>query len=199
MNWLWAPMLNRPARNATATDRPARISGVAWTQVSDSGLNTELTVPSEMATENDFCWNNADTECGLKIAPSKMATQAPDAASQAWAIAWPGLEKKSPQACSTLCVVNAISRPPSTIAMTMARIVRATELPSRTASRMVRLIETFSSGLPSGADSGGAAGVGADSLTWPPSQGPLAAQGPLAWWVRRCPPSAGRALPPARP
>ena len=29
MTWPWAPMLNRPARNASATDRPAKISGVA--------------------------------------------------------------------------------------------------------------------------------------------------------------------------
>ena len=27
--WPWPPMLNRPARNANATARPARISGVA--------------------------------------------------------------------------------------------------------------------------------------------------------------------------
>ena len=27
-NWPWAPMLNSPARNAKATERPVRISGV---------------------------------------------------------------------------------------------------------------------------------------------------------------------------
>ena len=74
MNWLWAPMLNRPARNATATDRPARISGVALTAVSDSGLNTALSAPSCSAVDIDFCWNSADSVCGLKMAPSKMAT-----------------------------------------------------------------------------------------------------------------------------
>ena len=74
MNWLWAPMLNRPARNASATDSPARISGVALTAVSDSGLKTALTVPSCRAVAIDFCWNSAPTVCGLKIEPSKMAT-----------------------------------------------------------------------------------------------------------------------------
>ena len=74
MSWLCAPMLNRPARNATATDRPARISGVAWTNVSDSGLNTALSAPSCSATDIDFCASSALTVCGLKMAPSKMAT-----------------------------------------------------------------------------------------------------------------------------
>ena len=37
MNWPAAPMLNSPARNASATDRPVRISGVASNAVSDSG------------------------------------------------------------------------------------------------------------------------------------------------------------------
>ena len=32
-HWPAAPMLNRPARNAIATDNPVRISGVAWAQV----------------------------------------------------------------------------------------------------------------------------------------------------------------------
>ncbi len=40
MNWLCPPMLNMPAWNGSATARPARISGVAWTAVSDSGSNT---------------------------------------------------------------------------------------------------------------------------------------------------------------
>ena len=74
MNWLWPPMLNRPARNATATDRPVRISGVALTAVSDSGLNTALSAPSCSATDIDFCASSVDSVCGLKMAPSKMAT-----------------------------------------------------------------------------------------------------------------------------
>ncbi len=80
-------MLNRPVWNAIATERPARISGVAKTAVSDSGLNTELIVPSCSATDSDFWWNSEATVCGLKIEPSKMATYAPDAVSQAWAMA----------------------------------------------------------------------------------------------------------------
>ena len=37
IHWLAAPMLNRPARNASATDSPVRISGVACEAVCDSG------------------------------------------------------------------------------------------------------------------------------------------------------------------
>ena len=33
MNWPWPPMLNRPQRNANATARPVRISGVVWISV----------------------------------------------------------------------------------------------------------------------------------------------------------------------
>ena len=39
MIWPWAPMLNRPARKARATPRPAVISGVAMVRVSISGAN----------------------------------------------------------------------------------------------------------------------------------------------------------------
>ena len=42
IHWPAAPMLNRPARKARPTDRPVRISGVALTAVSDSGLNSAL-------------------------------------------------------------------------------------------------------------------------------------------------------------
>ena len=37
IHWPAAPMLNIPARKATATDRPVRMSGVASNAVSDSG------------------------------------------------------------------------------------------------------------------------------------------------------------------
>ena len=40
MNWPCAPMLNIPAWYGNATASPASSSGVACTQVSDSGLNT---------------------------------------------------------------------------------------------------------------------------------------------------------------
>ena len=33
MYWPWPPMLNRPQRNANATARPVRISGVVWISV----------------------------------------------------------------------------------------------------------------------------------------------------------------------
>ena len=42
IHWPAAPMLNRPARKARPTDRPVKISGVALTVVSESGLNTAL-------------------------------------------------------------------------------------------------------------------------------------------------------------
>src|SRR3954454_14502025 len=37
MIWPWPPMLNRPAWNASPTDSPPRISGVALTSVSEVG------------------------------------------------------------------------------------------------------------------------------------------------------------------
>ena len=37
MNWPCAPMLKSPDLNASATDKPVRISGVAVTMVSESG------------------------------------------------------------------------------------------------------------------------------------------------------------------
>ena len=40
MNWPWPPMLNTPVENPRATPVPARISGVAATSVSDSGVNS---------------------------------------------------------------------------------------------------------------------------------------------------------------
>src|SRR2546421_3614926 len=50
---------------------------------------------------------------------------------QAWLMAAPGAEKKLPQACSTVVLVNAFSRPPITMAVKMARKITVTELPSR--------------------------------------------------------------------
>ncbi len=80
-------------------------------------------------------------------------------------MAVPGSEKKLPQACSTAVLVNAISRPPITMAVKMARIVTTTELPSRMASSSARPnngrpgLSPVSSG---GTDGG--AGAGAWSL-----------------------------------
>ena len=47
-SWPSPPMLNRPARNAIATDRPARMSGVAAVRVSEIAL-TEPTEPTSRA------------------------------------------------------------------------------------------------------------------------------------------------------
>ena len=56
-------MLNRPARNASPTERPPRISGVALTRVSEIGPKMPRIVPL-------LAW------LGLKIAPSKRALYA---------------------------------------------------------------------------------------------------------------------------
>ena len=73
MNWLCPPMLNRPAWYGSATASPVRISGVAWTAVSDSGLNTADRNPSWIAVENEACWKSAATVCGLNTDPSNSA------------------------------------------------------------------------------------------------------------------------------
>src|SRR5580693_314461 len=57
------------------------------------------------------------------------------AVSQARLIACHGAEKKSPHAFSTVVVVNAVSRPPMTIAVRMASAVTVTASPSITAKR----------------------------------------------------------------
>ena len=44
MTWPWPPMLNRPARKATATPSAAMISGVATVMVSVSGRMALLNV-----------------------------------------------------------------------------------------------------------------------------------------------------------
>ena len=64
MNWPVAPMLNMPARKASATARPARMSGVALTVVSDRGLKIAAVEPP---------WKAADIVCGLMMAPSNIA------------------------------------------------------------------------------------------------------------------------------
>ena len=58
-------MLNIPARNATATDRPVRMSGVASNAVSDSGKKIAAIEPP---------WKAAETVAGLTIEPSNSAT-----------------------------------------------------------------------------------------------------------------------------
>jgi hypothetical protein len=76
------------------------------------------------------------------------------------------LENRLPQACSTVVLVKAISRPPSTMAVKMARIVTTTELPSSTASSTTRLNGgRLSPLLRSSWGTGAGAGAGACSLT----------------------------------
>ncbi|CAH0327641.1 hypothetical protein SRABI128_06308 [Microbacterium sp. Bi128] len=66
MIWPCAPMLNRPARKARATPRPAVISGVAMVSVSMRGANCPATPFPR----------------GLKTAPWKRATYESVAADQ---------------------------------------------------------------------------------------------------------------------
>jgi hypothetical protein len=56
-------MLNKPARNAIATERPVRINGVALAAVSDSGKKIAAIDPP---------WKAAVTVDGLRIAPSNI-------------------------------------------------------------------------------------------------------------------------------
>ena len=46
---------------------------MAWTAVSDSGLNTADRNPSWIAVENEACWKSAATVCGLNTDPSNSA------------------------------------------------------------------------------------------------------------------------------
>ena len=64
-----------------------------------------------------------------------------------------------------MVLVKAISRPPITIAVTMARIVTTTELPSMMASRIARPNGGRCGAVSAaGAGEDGVAGAGADSL-----------------------------------
>ena len=69
MIWPWPPMLNRPERNASPTDSPARISGVAVTRVSEIGDMISVKLP-------------LDSVEGSKTAPSKSALYASQIDSQ---------------------------------------------------------------------------------------------------------------------
>ena len=132
MNCPVAPMLNRPARKASATARPDRMRGVAFTAVSDSGLKIAAIEPP---------WKAAEIVCGLKMAPSSIAEKAEAATAQAVEKAAPGAENRWLQACSTVGLENAMSSPPMMMAVTIARNVTTAELPSSTALR--REVATF--------------------------------------------------------
>src|SRR6202034_86859 len=62
-HWPAAPMLNNPARNAIATDKPVRMSGVAWAQGDDRGWEIAAIEPP---------WQAALTADRLKMAPSNI-------------------------------------------------------------------------------------------------------------------------------
>src|SRR5262249_3423886 len=82
-------------------------------------------------------WKAAATVCGLRMAPSNIATYAPEAASHASANAFPGSAKNVLHAWSTVGSLNAMSRPPSTTAARMARNVTTVGLPSTIADTIV--------------------------------------------------------------
>ncbi len=78
-------------------------------------------------------WKAAAIVCGLRMAPSNIATYAAEAESHASASALPGAEKNVLHACSTTGSLNAMSKPPSTTAATMARNVTTAGCPHVTA------------------------------------------------------------------
>ena len=85
----------------------------------------------------------------------------PNATSQAAPIAFPGAEKKLPHAVSTVELVNAVSSPPMTVAVTSASTVIVTVF-SWMARRRMSPNERWPSGCSSGSASGG--GVAAGSV-----------------------------------
>src|ERR1700733_15654939 len=111
-----------------------------------------------MAVDSEDCWNSAATVCGLNTDPSNSATYVPAATAQALAIAFPGAEKKSLQACRTASLVNAASSPPRMVAASSASTVTVTVLSwivSRRCSPKVRSRPACGSVPPAG---GGGAG-----------------------------------------
>src|SRR4029077_12806807 len=97
------------------------------------------------------------------IEPSISAEYAAAAASQAALIAAPGFEKNVLHACSTTGSLNAISRPPSTTAAMMARIVTTTGVPSRIARMMAGLTEGAWPAPAGGSPGGGAPPAGGEA------------------------------------
>src|SRR6516165_12020823 len=94
------------------------------------------------------------------------------AVSQALAMAAPGAENRWDHACSTALLVNALSRPPITMAVKIARKVTVTVLPSSTDSRRIwpndlRVVPPASSGLSTMAGPGGACSLIAPLLAVP--------------------------------
>src|SRR5581483_10553184 len=113
-------------------------------------------------------WKAAVTVCGLRMAPSNIATYAAEAESHTCASAFTGSEKNTLHALSTTGSLNAISRPPSTTAATMARKVTTAGLPSVTALMIewLRVAVRRAGGPAAGGCgvSGGAGGTGCSLL-----------------------------------
>ena len=117
------------------------------------------------------------------MAPSNIATYAAEAEFHTCASAFRGSEKNTLHALSTTGSLNAMSRPPSTTAATMARKVTTAGLPSTTASRIEWLsVAVRLAGGPPAVGcgvSGGAGGTGCSPLM-PARQGPVEPARPRA-------------------
>jgi hypothetical protein len=66
--WPWPPMLNRPPRNASATDRPVKTSGAAYVSVSEIGVNA--------ACQEPLPFSHAVTAAGSNTAPRNRSAYA---------------------------------------------------------------------------------------------------------------------------
>src|SRR5258708_38667234 len=66
MNWLVAPQLNSPARNAMAHDRAARIRGVSLDAVPDRRVGPAAAGPPEKPGARHICRQRAAPGPGLK-------------------------------------------------------------------------------------------------------------------------------------
>src|SRR5437763_12824021 len=142
-------------------------------------------------------WNAAATVGGSRLAPSHTATYAADAASHICAKAFTGSEKNTLHALSTAGSLNAMSRPPSTTAATMARKVTTAGLPSTTAATIVWLnVAIRLAGGPPVAGSGVSVGEGGPgcSLLMTAHPGPIDPAGP-----RPVDPARPWPMDPARP
>src|SRR5215831_15539313 len=107
-------------------------------------------------------WNAALTVAGSRMAPSNIAMYAAEAEFHTCASAFTGSEKNTLQALSTTGSLNAISRPPSTTAATMARIVTTVGLPSVTALMIEWLnVAVREAGGPAAGGCGASGGAGA--------------------------------------
>jgi hypothetical protein len=72
--WPWPPMLNRPPRNASATERPVKTSGAAYVSVSEIGANA--------ACQGPLPFSHAVTAAGSNTAPRNRSPYAELTAAQ---------------------------------------------------------------------------------------------------------------------